>query len=142
MKMFFAFFLLFGLFGCSSKDTTKSTPVRHMIKSEKLHLLMRELDMVIYERQKSEIDRDAMRKRYLLTLADTLKNLSGELNKLVEEKSAKDQAAYKKHALLLEKNANDLEDLAQRYQFELLSQRLEEVKKSCSSCHQHFGVKH
>lgn len=142
MKMFFAFFLLLGLFGCSSKDTAKSTPVRHMIKSEKLHLLMRELDMVIYERQKSEIDRDAMRKRYLLTLADTLKNLSGELNKLVDEKSSKDQAVYQKHALLIEKNANDLEDLAQRYQFELLSQRLDEVKQSCNSCHQHFGVKH
>ena len=142
MKVFLALFLLFGLFGCSSKDGATGTPVRHMIKSEKLHILMRELDMVIYERQKSEIDRDAMRKRYLLTLADTLKNLSGELNKLVDEKSSKDQAVYQKHALLIEKNANDLEDLAQRYQFELLSQRLDEVKHSCNSCHQHFGVKH
>lgn len=141
MRVFLALFLLFGLFGCSFKDTSKSTPVRHMIKSEKLHILMRELDMVIYERQKSEIDRDAMRKRYLLTLSETLKNLSGELDKLVDEKSQEDQAVYKKHALLLKANANDLEDLAKKYQFELLTQRLEEVKQSCNSCHQHFGVK-
>lgn len=141
MKMFFAFFLLLGLFGCSSKEASQSTPVRHMIKSEKLHILMRELDMVIYERQKSEIDRDTMRQRYLLTLSDTLKNLSGELDKLVDEKSKEDQAVYKKHALLLKTNANDLEDLAQSYRFEFLSQRLAEVKQTCQSCHQHFGVK-
>jgi cytochrome c556 len=141
MKIFVALFLLFGLFGCSSKDTTKSTPVRHMIKSDKLHILMRELDMVIYERQKSEIDRDAMRKRYLLTLADTLKNLSGELDKLIDEKNKEDQKVYQKHALLLKANANDLEELAHSYRFELLSQRLDEVKQSCNSCHKHFGVK-
>lgn len=142
MKLFLALFLLFGLFGCSLKNTANSTPVRHMIKSEKLHILMRELDMVIYERQKSEIDRDAMRKRYLLTLSDTLKNLSGELDKLVDEKSKEDQKVYKKHALLLKANANDLEELAMTYQFEMLPQRLSEVKQSCNSCHQHFGVKH
>ena len=141
MRMFLALFTLLALFGCSSKEVHESTPVRHMIKSEKLHILMRELDMVIYERQKSEIDRDAMRKRYLLTLADTLKNLSGELDKLVDEKSKEDQKVYKKHAFLLKTNANDLEELAQKYQFELLAQRLEEVKHSCNSCHVHFGIK-
>ena len=131
-------FLVLG--GCSVKETEqKKDSVRHMIKSEKLHLLMRELDMVVYERQKSELDRDRLRKRYVLNLAQTIKELSSELEKI---KTQDDAEVYKKHAKLLEQSSNSLRLTAERYEFEMLDQNLQELKNICNSCHKHFRVEH
>jgi hypothetical protein len=68
--------VVFIFLGCAAKEQSSKPAVKHMIQSEKLRILMRELDLVVYERQKSELERDKMRKRYVLTLADTLKKLS------------------------------------------------------------------
>jgi len=143
MKIVLAALLLLGLSACSThQQENKSSSVRHMIKSEQLREMMRELDMVVYERQKSEIDRDSLRKRYVLTLAQTLRKLSSELSKIKQTKQLSDVQVYEKHASLLQENATDLENLAKSYKFELLPQSLQEVRNTCSSCHKHFGVKH
>lgn len=143
MKIVVAALLLLGLSGCSMhQQKEKSSSVRHMIKSEKLREMMRELDMVVYERQKSEIDRDSLRQRYVLSLAQTLRNLSEELGKLKEHKEPSDLDVYKKHAALLQENAQQLDSVAHSYKFELLPQALQEVRNTCGSCHQHFGIKH
>jgi hypothetical protein len=140
---FISVFLLVVFSGCSPREQNTKPLVKHMIQSQKLRLLMRELDLVVYEPQKSELERDEIRKRYALTLADTLKRLSVEVENMSKSDlgsnlAANDFDAYKKHAKLLNKNANELYELAQNYKFELIDKKMQDVKISCDSCHNHF----
>lgn len=135
--------LFFLLNGCAGKEHESSTALKHMIQSEKLRLLMRELDMVVYERQKSELDRDRMRKRYMLSMGETLKNLSAEVKNISErDLGAKltqdDIVEYKKYANNLSINADEIYEIAQKYEFEKLNQKLEDIKVSCNACHKKF----
>jgi len=135
--------LLFLLSGCVNKEHDNSRAVEHMIQSQKLRLLMRELDMVVYERQKSELDRDKMRKRYMLSLGETLKKLSADVESMPESDLGlklrqEDVLEYKKYAKRLTQKADEIYNLAQKYEFEELNQKLEDVKVSCNACHKQF----
>lgn len=134
---------LFIFSGCSLKEQSDKPAVKHMIQSEKLRILMRELDLVVYERQKSELERDKMRKRYVFTLADTLKKLSAEIENMPKgdlgnDLTPSDFDEYKRYAKSLNQDANELSILAQNYEFELLSKKMEDIKISCNSCHKQF----
>ncbi|WP_295084946.1 hypothetical protein [Sulfurimonas sp.] len=135
--------LIFVSSGCVSKEHDNKKALKHMIQSEKLRLLMRELDMVVYERQKSELDRDKMRKRYMLSLGDTLKHLSAEIENMSESDlglklTQEDIQEYKRYAKNLSLDADEIYDLAHKYEFELLNKKLEDVKVSCNACHKQF----
>jgi cytochrome c556 len=135
--------VVFIFLGCAAKEQSNKPAVKHMIQSEKLRILMRELDLVVYERQKSELERDKMRKRYVLTLADTLKKLSAEvenmpMGELGSGLTSDDFYEYKGYAKSLNQDANELYILAQNYEFELLSKKMEDIKVSCNSCHKQF----
>lgn len=134
---------LFLFSGCALKEQSDKPALKHMIQSEKLRLLMRELDLVVYERQKSELERDKMRKRYVLTLADTLKKLSAEVENMPKgdlgsDLTPSDFDDYKRYAKSLNQDANELYALAQNYEFELLTRKMEDIKISCNSCHKQF----
>ncbi len=131
------------LSGCSVKEQSAKPAIKHMIQSQKLRNLMRELDLVVYERQKSELERDKMRKRYVLTLADTLKKLSAEVENMPKgdlgsDLTSDDFDEYKRYAKRLNHDANELYALAQNYEFELLNRKMEDIKISCNSCHKQF----
>ncbi|TKI70320.1 hypothetical protein FCU45_03285 [Sulfurimonas crateris] len=134
---------LFLFSGCSLKEQSSKPALKHMIQSEKLRILMRELDLVVYERQKSELERDKMRKRYVFTLADTLKKLSAEIENMPKGDLGSDLTPgdfddYKRYAKNLNQDANELYLLAQNYEFELLTKKMEDIKTSCNSCHKQF----
>ncbi len=131
------------LSGCSVKEQSVKPAIKHMIQSQKLRNLMRELDLVVYERQKSELERDKMRKRYVLTLADTLKKLSAEVENMPKgdlgsDLTSDDFDEYKRYAKRLNHDANELYLLAKKYEFELLNRKMEDIKISCNSCHKQF----
>lgn len=131
------------LSGCALKEQSAKPAIKHMIQSQKLRNLMRELDLVVYERQKSELERDKMRKRYVLTLADTLKKLSAEVENMPKgdlgsDLTSDDFDEYKRYAKRLNHDANELYALAQNYEFELLTRKMEDIKISCNSCHKQF----
>lgn len=133
--------LLFG--GCAQTQKELAPSVRHMIKSEKLKITMKKIDNVIYERHMSELDRDRIRGRYVLSLAENLRNLSEELI-LIEasDTKANETDAYRTYARLIDAEADALESLASKKRFEYLPARVEKVKNICNSCHTHFRVEH
>ncbi len=138
-----SFILIFS--SCSQKNTPVADTKCHIIESAKLNALMHELDMVIYDRFKSELERDNIRRRYSLTLADTIKKLSQKIKNIDCEKfdtelSKEELCAYKKYSNELYDNSSKIYIIAKRYEFEKLPLELDNLKKICNSCHKEFGV--
>jgi len=84
-----------------------------------------------------------MRKRYMLSLGETLKKLSADVESMPEidlglKLRQEDVLEYKKYAKRLTQKADEIYNLAQKYEFEELNQKLEDVKVSCNACHKQF----
>ena len=110
-----------------------------MIESEKLTLLLHELDMTVYERFKSELEKDDIRQRYAMSLANTLKGLVKRMEETMPESlEKKDVNLYNGYVKELEKKANDIEVTAKRYELEKLKERLSVVQITCNDCHKRF----
>jgi len=141
MKKIVFILSLLTLFGCTQPQKTVNPSLRHMVKSDKLQLVMSKIDNVIYERQLSELDRDRRRGRHVSSLAETLRDLSRELE-LIEslDSSSDDSEIYKRYADLIHDEADVLDSLAQQQAYENLPDALENIKNICNSCHIHYGV--
>lgn len=63
IKVLFINILFLLLSGCAIKQTELNEIEKHTINSSELKVLMRELDMVVYDRYKSELERDDTRRR-------------------------------------------------------------------------------
>ena len=142
--LFFLFFILI-FSSCSQKSTPVADDTCHMTEYAELNTLMHELDMVIYDRFKSELERDNIRRRYALTLADTIKELSLKIKdidcKKFDHKLSKEEiATYHKYSEELYENSIKIDTIAQRYEFEKLPQELDNLKQICNSCHNVFKV--
>ena len=136
--------LLFS--ACVSKDTATSNLTtteiekEHKIESEELRLLMQELNMVVYDRQKSELDRDDIRRRYALNLADVVKGFAKKIesipvDKLGKELTAEDRALYLYYAQALYKDGEAINAVAQNYEIEKLESRVAKMEQTCNRCH-------
>ena len=135
--------LLFLLGGCVSKESSLTSAKEHMIESDKLKELMREMDMVVYDRLKSELQRDNIRRRYALTLVDEIKKLAFHVEEVDHYELSIDTAngdmkLFKSYAKELYKNAQEIRDIAQNYELEKLPTSLKNIEKTCNSCHIHF----
>ncbi len=136
--------LLFS--ACVSKDTatsnltTTEAEKEHKIESEELRLLMQELNMVVYDRQKSELDRDDIRRRYALNLADVVKGFAKKIelipaDKLGNELTAEDREMYLYYAQALYKNGEAINAVAQNYEMEKLDSTIVKMQQTCNRCH-------
>lgn len=143
-KIIFLSMSMFILNGCIPQEPSPLADVRvHMIESQKLSLLVREIDLVVYERLKSELERDNMRRRYALRLAEVLKDLSYRIenvsdNELVTIVNKKDIKVYREYASKLYINSEEIHSVAQNYEFEKLPSKLDEMEANCNACHSHF----
>lgn len=144
IKLLFVLFLTFAFNGCVSKDISSIDIAKeHMIESENLRLLMRELDLVVYDRLKSELDRDNVRRRYAMNLADTIKELSQKIDKIVPEdisKSLTPEKAkiYHRYAQKLYLSGQEIYDVAENYELEKLTNKIDNMQSICISCHNQF----
>ncbi|MBU0721093.1 cytochrome c [bacterium] len=128
MKILF-FSIVFVCFtGCTSVYVQSNSDA-HVQESEKLRLLMRELDLVVYDRFKSELERDDMRRRYAMILAETIK----ELSKKIEDKN--NPKTFQKYSKQLYQNAQELYKIADRYELENLQTKIDAITRTCNSCH-------
>mgnify|MGYP000105894008 CR=1 FL=1 len=149
VRVLFLIISLLLLSACVSKNTSSTnlttieTEKEHKIKSEELRLLMRELNMVVYDRQKSELDRDDIRRRYALNLSDVVKELSYKIEHipqdgLGENLTQKDRELYAHYANRLYKNGEEIYDVAQKYELEKLDNKIENMQRTCDGCHALF----
>jgi|GEM_PF-5658045 len=133
--------ILLAFTACVHPKKELDPAINHMKKSEKLTMMMHQLDNVVYEREMSELDRDQRRGLYVKSMAVTLKNLSDEL-KLIEPKDASksEKNFYKEYAQLLDVEVEALDLLAKDNTFEYLPGRLNSINNICNSCHTQFNV--
>ncbi len=151
MKLIFLTLTVLLFNACSSKKLSNGDHIAyakiHMKEAEKLDFLIQELDMVIYDRTKSELERDDIRRRYALSLSAVVSNLSKSLKKV-------DKAALNKRYPLaniddfalfaneLQNNARVIKKSADFYELERLSGQLQRLEKTCTSCHTYIGSLH
>ncbi len=124
----------------SSNEMAQTSKKEHKIESEELRVLMRELNMVVYDRQKSELDRDDLRRRYALNLADVVKELAYKVehipqNELGKELTDHDQAIYVRYAHELYLNGEEIDRVAQKYELEKLDGAIAKTQQTCDRCH-------
>lgn len=140
---------LLVLSACVSKETVPSQSSEfvankeHKIESEELKILMRELNMVVYDRQKSELDRDDIRRRYALNLADVIKELAYKVENIplnATEKVLDDQekAVYTRYARELYMDGERIDIVAQKYELEKLDDAIAKTERTCERCHALF----
>ena len=125
MVKFLSFVLLFLLFGCSVNDVSISSAREHMLESQRLNDLIHEIEMVMYEKSKSELQRDDTRRRYILELSDELEKLSRHIKK----------DSYSEYSHMLKKSSQELREIAKNYELENLPSVLNKAQNICSSCH-------
>jgi soluble cytochrome b562 len=131
--------------GCSTKEKSSDTNVvkEHMIDSHKLRLLMREMNLIVYDRDKSELQRDDDRVRYALKLSDKVKKISQ--NVILIDKSelhlnSVNDKKFRHYAKELNISADQIEKIAKNYELEKLPSALKQLDNRCNACHTEFGV--
>ena len=146
LRALFLMLALFVLSACVSKNLSSANmnslkaDKEHKIESEELRLLMHELNMVVYDRQKSELDRDDIRRRYALNLADIVKDLAYKVEHipqdgLGENLTQKDRELYIHYARDLYKNGEEINTIAQKYEMEQLERAIDSMQQTCNRCH-------
>ena len=146
VRVLFLIIPLLLLSACVSKNSSSSnltaieSEKEHKVESEELRLLMQELDMVVYDRQKSELDRDDTRRRYALNLADAVKRLALKIEDipqdgLGENLTSEDRKMYIRYAQELYKNGEAIYEVAHKYEIEKLESTVAQMQQTCNRCH-------
>lgn len=136
--------ILFAFSSCAKKpEPTFASTKQHMIESDRLDKLMHELNMVVYNRPKSELEKDELRRRYALRYAKTLKELAQNVENLHYDQHEKeltqdDKRLYTSFAKRLYKNAQDIQSVASKYELEKLNIEMKRANATCNSCHLEF----
>lgn len=138
--LFLNVLFLLLLNGCASKNSSCLVNTEHVTETNTLDLIMHDLDLVVNDDSKSELELDDERRRYAITLADTLEKLSLNIEKLPLETiansiSPKDMKLFSTYTKKLNKHAEGIRLIAQRYELEKLPGKIEEVKQTCNNCH-------
>ncbi len=126
--------------GCASKFDVNDKTIKHSKKSVELNVIMHEFDQLIYDNAKSELELDGIRRRYALTLSETIKELTYEMESLSADQldkkvSKKSMNSFKKYIYQLRGDAQDIHDIAQRYEVDKLDNKFRDLKRTCDGCH-------
>ncbi|QOP41109.1 hypothetical protein [Sulfurimonas marina] len=141
-KVLFVSAVLLGWSGCSMTETQT-----HKEQGPQLQFIMRDLNTIVGNNQKSELEREDERRRYALSLVDAINKFSAKAH----DKTAKLQTkyinennivAFNKHLDALEKKSQEIEKIAKNYELEQLDQEIVELETICTSCHKDLGVTH
>lgn len=141
VKIVFLNILFLLLSGCAVKQDISDTKAEHIIKSNELRVLMRDMNMVVNDEYKSELERDNTRRRYAIRLAQNIKDTSYIMQGIIKDKLDADESDMKlltQYAKDLNKKAEVIDQIAQNYEMERLDSALDNVKRTCNACHSKF----
>ena len=135
--------MLLLISGCASKQDSLNGIDKHIIKSSELRIMMRDLNMVVNDEYKSELERDETRRRYAFGLADNVKEFSSiiksmQLKDLDQNIDDADIQIFSKYTNNLQKNGEVIGRIAQNYELERLDNAINNLKRTCNSCHSTF----
>jgi cytochrome c556 len=135
--------LIFGLSACVSTSPSFDATKQHMLESQKLHQLIHELNTVVYNIPKSELQKDEDRRRYALEYAKTIQKVAKNVENLTynqkgERVSEDDKKLYASFAKRLYKNGKDIQKVVSEYKLEELNAQLIKAETTCNACHSKF----
>lgn len=144
IKILFLFAVVFLFSACVHKANPSFYATKqHMLESEKLKVLIHELNTVVYNRVKSELEKDELRRRYALRYATTIKQVAKNvetlsLNQKGEMLSEDDKKLYASFAKRLYKNGEEIQRVVSKYKLEELNTQLIKAEATCNACHSKF----
>lgn len=116
-KIVFASVLILFYSGCAQKQNEAPDKMqKHIVQSDKLRILMRDLDTLIYDKYKSELERDESRRRYAFKISSRIKDVSSLLKNMEESKIE----SFSEYTKELQKKGEYIENIAQKYELENL----------------------
>ncbi|WP_304543333.1 hypothetical protein [Sulfurimonas microaerophilic] len=141
-KVLFLSAVFLGFSGCSMPETQT-----HKEQGPQLQFIMRDLNTIVGNNQKSELEREDERRRYALNLVDAIKNFSAKAHdkttkfrtKYINENNI---GAFNTHLEEIEKKSQEIEVIAKNYELEQLDDKIAELGAICASCHKDLGVTH
>ena len=104
---------------------------------------MRDLSSSVDDRHESELERDAIRRRYALRISRNVKEFSSLIREIPMERLGKDiddadMEIFYAYAKDLESKAEVIEDIAEGYELERLDSAINNMKRTCNACHKTF----
>lgn len=129
--------------GSSAPDATSGAVLKtHLIQNEELRMMMRELQTVVDDDPKSELERDDARRRYALRVAGTIENIAQKIKRLPETRPLLENEAEKQRFLgyadALDREGRRLRSLALAYETEKIEPQMARVNRVCNACHSDF----
>lgn len=134
--------LLLLLTGCMDQPIIQNHHT-HAVENRQLRLLMHELDTVAYERAKSELERDDMRRRYAMDMGKKIEKLAEKLETFAFDEQLPatqedDRHLFRRYAHNLYLNGEAIYKAAEAYELEKLPGSIQAMRSSCDACHERF----
>ncbi len=140
--------MVVGIAGCAPQpeQVLWADPAAGRIHGTPLREVMYELHHAVYEDQHlSELERDDLRQRYALDLAETVAVLVKEVETAPSTMpgvrlDAADAAAYAAYARELAARGEAIRAVAEAYETEKIASAVDGMIDLCNRCHAHFEV--
>jgi hypothetical protein len=134
------------LTACSTQQSLTTKDEKHKTASEDLNILRKEITMVSFDRIRSELERDDIRRRHAMRLSKNLIALTDKIKDIPKEKiknlnTKEDEELYNEYSHNLRKNAESIYKVANEYALERLPEELSKMKNTCTKCHERFRGK-
>ncbi|MGR9108254.1 MAG: hypothetical protein ACU843_15140 [Gammaproteobacteria bacterium] len=118
-------------------------PALHAVQNERIHELMTEMNSLMYDRMRTELDIEQERRRRTTQIAAVARSMSATIDGVITTLPTLNLRTdeQKTFAALVEKlktQADQLEGQASRNEFGAIPQTLERMKRICAACHQLF----
>ncbi len=101
---------------------------------------MHELDNVMYKQNRSELERDDERYRYLITLSEKLQDMAPRIQSIIATESLHEQDTIMMYAKALGEKGEEIHIVAENYHFDRTKPLLNETLSLCKQCHDDFNV--
>lgn len=139
---------LSGLIACHATSTAQSRSAPgakvendvHVIRSEKLRIIMRQMELIMYDRMQSDLELDKQRMRRAEEIAVTAGELAAAASAISRASpyATLDDAERRRFdalAIELQRDAVELERLAREGQLVASAAQFERLSHACAACH-------
>ena len=140
IKMFFTSIILILLSACAKESKSLSTTQTHNEISSELKVIMHELNMVVYDRYDSELDKDNTRRREAMKLGSSVKDIATHIQEIQINTDLKKQnpKLFKMYAKELYTQGAIIYNQALNYDIDKLDNSYNNIQNTCKACHTEF----
>ena len=152
MRKYIVLVAVLALPGCSTAPRTlppyslqeTGQPALHAIMNDRLRILMAQMNTLLFDQIRTEVELDQERRRNAVRIADAAGKLQQTVDMILAAQPSlqltqNEAATFAALAGKLKIQAVQLQDLAQRNQIDALPQAVSQVRSTCMCCHSLFS---